>query len=326
MKIITFVITLLSFFSCESKSQEKITKLSQKDVNIVTKLTNNDTFKIQNIKKTDSSQNTKIVSYYDNNYSLYKKKIYNYNENNKLETARDYNSASNNKEFLTLFLEKKYSYSERSTKIKSDTWRNAKKDDNSSTDKITYDEQGRIIEEISEWKFENSNYSTIKKNTYRYNVDIANSNATVCIKEYQSHMKPASFEICDTYHYENGKITDKKISDYFQYDNKNRLIKKVYANKNKSPRFEDLYIYDDKNMSMEYQRYRFDHSRFLAVKKQTYYNKNGLIKKQINFGFSKDDTFLPKEIFYLFYDKNNKRIMEIELKSKTFIEKEPSLP
>lgn len=325
MKIINLLLILFTLFSCDSKSQEKITKLSLEDQKLIAEAIKDPNFELRSIEKMDSIQNIKNIFYYDGNFSLYRKVISTFNNDKKLETVRGYNSTSNNKEFLTLFNEKKYFYSETSIKIKSNTWRNAKKYGN-STDKITYDEQGRIIEEVSEWKFEDSNYNTIKKNTYRYNVNIANSNATICVEEYQSHMKPASFEICDTYHYENGKITDKKICDSFQYDKKNRLIKKVFVNKNKAPHFEDLYIYDDKNMSMEYQRYRFDHSRFLAVKKQTYYNKRGLITKKINFGFSKNDTFLPKEIFCFFYDKNNKKNMEINLISKTFIEKEPSLP
>ena len=76
---------------------------------------------------------------------------------------------------------------------------------------------------------------------------------------------------------------------------------------------------------MEFQRYRFDDSRFLALKEQTYYNKQGNIEKHIIFKLNENNKFEQQFIYYSIYN-NNKKVIEIELKSKSFNEKEPSLP
>ena len=327
MKTINLLIILLSLLSCESKSQEKIaiTKLSQEDKSTVVKLLKDSNFEIESIKKIDSSQNVKTVSYYNNNYSQYEKNVYTYDKENRLEIERKYSNNPPNNEILTLFSEKKYSYSKNSQKNKTVVWRNGKESYPEIHEKI-FDDTGKIIEESAERRSMDSNSEIKEKKTYKYKIDENKKIASVCIEEYQSNTTPKIFETCNTYHYENGKITNRKITNTYENDNKNRLIKDVQFNSNGKPHFEDLYIYDDKNKSMEFQRYRFDNSRFLAKKEQTYYNKQGNIEKYIIFKSSKENKFEQEKIFYSVYDNHNKKILEIELKSKSFNEKEPSLP
>ena len=326
MKTINLLIMLLSLLSCESKSQEKIaiTKLSQEDKNTVVKLLKDSNFEIESIKKIDSSQNVKTVSHYNNNYSQYEKKIYTYDKKNRIEIEKNYVITPLNREFLELMYETKYSYAGKNIIAETIIWRNNMQYGKSENKKI-FDEEGKIIEEISESKSDEYEKIITQKKTYKYNIDKAKNKAIVCIEEYQSYATPKTFETCNTYHYESGKITKQEIENTYQYDNKNRLIKEIKVDSNGNPHFEDLYIYDDKNKSMEFQRYRFDDSRFLALKEQTYYNKQGNIEKHIIFKLNENNKFEQQFIYYSIYN-NNKKVMEIELKSKSFNEKEPSLP
>lgn len=326
MKTINLLIILLSLLSCESKSQEKIaiTKLSQEDKNTVVKLLKDSNFEIESIKKIDSSQNVKTVSHYNNNYSQYEKKIYTYDKKNRIEIEKNYVITPLNREFLELMYETKYSYAGKNIIAETIIWRNNMQYGKSENKKI-FDEEGKIIEEISESKSDEYEKIITQKKTYKYNIDKAKNKAIVCIEEYQSYATPKTFETCNTYHYESGKITKQEIENTYQYDNKNRLIKEIKVDSNGNPHFEDLYIYDDKNKSMEFQRYRFDDSRFLALKEQTYYNKQGNIEKHIIFKLNENNKFEQQFIYYSIYN-NNKKVMEIELKSKSFNEKEPSLP
>ena len=326
MKTINLLIILLSLLSCESKSQEKIaiTKLSQEDKNTVVKLLKDSNFEIESIKKIDSSQNVKTVSHYNNNYSQYEKKIYTYDQKNRIEIEKNYVITPLNREFLELMYETKYSYAGKNIIAETIIWRNNMQYGKSENKKI-FDEEGKIIEEISESKSDEYEKIITQKKTYKYNIDKAKNKAIVCIEEYQSYATPKTFETCNTYHYESGKITKQEIENTYQYDNKNRLIKEIKVDSNGNPHFEDLYIYDDKNKSMEFQRYRFDDSRFLALKEQTYYNKQGNIEKHIIFKLNENNKFEQQFIYYSIYN-NNKKVMEIELKSKSFNEKEPSLP
>lgn len=326
MKTINLLIILLSLLSCESKSQEKIaiTKLSQEDKNTVVKLLKDSNFEIESIKKIDSSQNVKTVSHYNNNYSQYEKKIYTYDKKNRIEIEKNYVITPLNREFLELMYETKYSYAGKNIIAETIIWRNNMQYGKSENKKI-FDEEGKIIEEISESKSDEYEKIITQKKTYKYNIDKAKNKAIVCIEEYQSYATPKTFETCNTYHYESGKITKQEIENTYQYDNKNRLIKEIKVDSNGNPHFEDLYIYDDKNKSMEFQRYRFDDSRFLALKEQTYYNKQGNIEKHIIFKLNENNKFEQQFIYYSIYN-NNKKVIEIELKSKSFNEKEPSLP
>lgn len=325
MKILNFIIVLFTLYSCESKSQEKITKLPSEDQKIISKILNDKTLQVMSISKIDSSQNIKNELYYDANLSLYRKKISTFNREKKLVTLTEYDNDSKNKEFLSLFKEQKYTYSEKSAKMKSQVWRNNKKDGNSIYEK-TYDEQGRIIEDITESKYEDENTSTTIKKSYKYNIDFSKNIVTVCEEEYSSTSIPKFFEICETYHYKNGQITNNKVGNSYQYDDKNRLIKEIRFNKDKSPHFEDLYIYDDAKNTMEHQRYRFDHSRFLAVKDVTYYNKIGLIERKVKFEMNTENRLSPKEEIFIFYDTNNKEMLKVETKTKTFLKNRTNFP
>ena len=314
----------LLLLSCKSKSQEKITKLSQKEINMITKLFDKDSFTIESITKIDSSKNITTFSYYDKAFSLNRRKIKTFDKNRNIENSKEYNTDFGNKEFLPLFSEQKYAYSERSTKTELRVWRNGK-EVGLETNETLYDEHNRIIE--SKTESESKNYhNTIIIETYKYNIDSIKNMATICKTEYSDSREPKSFENCETYHFKDGKITQNKVRDIYQYDNKNRLIREMIFDRNKNPRFEDLFIYDDEKLFMEYERYRFEKTKFLVAKKQTFYNKIGLIEKIIDFGWSQDDQLLPETVYYFIYNNDNKKILEIELKSKTFEGKLPPPP
>ena len=208
MKTINLLIILLSLLSCESKSQEKIaiTKLSQEDKNTVVKLLKDSNFEIESIKKIDSSQNVKTVSHYNNNYSQYEKKIYTYDKKNRIEIEKNYVITPLNREFLELMYETKYSYAGKNIIAETIMWRNNMQYGKSENKKI-FDEEGKIIEEISESKSDEYEKIITQKKTYKYNIDKAKNKAIVCIEEYQSYATPKTFETCNTYHYESGKIT-----------------------------------------------------------------------------------------------------------------------
>ena len=104
------------------------------------------------------------------------------------------------------------------------------------------------------------------------------------------------------------------------------MIKEVTCNKSGKPYFEDLYIYDDKKKTMEHQRYRFNNSKFLVGKDQKFYDADGLTQKIIYFNMSEDDTLQPEKAHLIFYDKNNKEKLSVDLKSKTFVAKDVPPP
>lgn len=320
MKILNFVIILFTLYSCESKSQEKITKLAIEDRKLLDEVLNDQNFELQTIKKTDSSQNIKIILYYDIAFSLERKVINKFNRNNQLENIQEYHSNTDDKEFLKLFSEKKYSYSKNSEKISTKVWREGKETGNEVIEK-SFDEKTKLLQLKSKTTSLDSKKTITVNETYKYTFNKSQNTATVCVEEYNELNKPKSFETCNTYLFINGKISDSNVGNKYEYDQKNRLIRDVKFDQNNNPYFEDLYMYDDKKKMMEHQRYRFNHSKFLAVKDQTFYNDKGLIHKRINFKMNEDDNLVPEKQFIKFYNKNNKEILEIELKSKTFVDK-----
>ncbi|SIO12248.1 hypothetical protein SAMN05444409_2121 [Epilithonimonas zeae] len=221
--------------------------------------------------------------------------------------------------FLSLRSESKYSYSDGYEKIVSTFLKNGKESGNELVEK-NFDVQGRIFQKISMSHNKNGDLKIIE--TYKYNKD----DVMVCVEEYSDTRTPKSFESCTTYLIENGKITNKILGIEYVYDNKNRLIQEVAFTDDGKPNFENLYIYDDKKNTMEHQRYRFSDSRFLVAKEQTFYNTDGLPQRIIYFGMSEDDRMLPERLFLIFYNENKKEKIQVELKSKIFVQKQPSPP
>lgn len=323
MKLISVLFTLIVIQSCEFKAQEKITKLPIEDQKLITKaLINDKNFELQYIKKIDSSQNQNVISYYNSNFFLSSKKIYSYNENNKLELIRYFDSYFDDdtkNKFLSLRSESKCYYSDGYEKVVSTFLKNGKESGNELVEK-NFDVQGRIFQKKSTSHNKNSDLRIIK--TFKYNID----DVMVCVEEYSGARTTKSFESCTNYLIENGKITNKILGIEYVYDKKKRLIKEVAFTEDGKPNSENLYIYDDKENTMEHQRYRFSNSKFLVAKDQTFYNADGLPKRIIYFGMSEDDRMLPERLFLIFYNENKKEKIQVELKSKTFVQKQPSPP
>ena len=320
MKVFNFLLVLIIFHSCGLEGQEKVSKLSFEDQKVVAKAMKDRSFDLESIRKTDSIQNKKIIFYYDSIFSLYEKEIYVFNKNNQLETVQKFIIDYSNKDLLSLFSEKEYTYSKGHENVNTKVWRNGEEVGSDIVEK-SFDEQNKLLQKISKSYKKDSKDTIIVKESFKYVVDKLQNTETICIEEFSETRKPKSFEVCDTYLYRNGKISQNKIGNDYVYDDKNRLIKEVKFNKNGKPYFEDLYIYDDKKKMMEHQRYRFNNSKFLVAKDQTFYYENGLIQKKLYFGMSEDDKMLPEKSVFQFYDKNNKERIQVELKSKMFVEK-----
>ena len=310
--------------SC-SKAQEKTPQLSTHDKNLINKKIDNKNFKIDYVKKTDSIQNVKTALHFDENLNLYEKQVEKYGDNKKLLLSSIYKPEKENKNILVLHSEKKYTYADGLTKENTIVWKNNKEFGYTFVEKYFNKKNEPLKNTLKAYK-KGSKDTLITRENYTYTFNKTSNTETVCSEEYENKRQPTTFKHCTEYLYIDGKKTVKNGKYPKVYDDKNRIIKEISIDENQKPYFEDLYNYDDAKNTMEHQRYRFDHSRFLAVKELNYYNKKGSIEKIIYFGLNEEDKFLPKEELFIFYDVNNKEYMRVKVNSKTFAEKTPTPP
>ena len=177
------ILQILSFFiilnSCESKGQEKVYKLYIDDQKIISEATKDQNFELYSIKKIDSSQNEKNVSYYDSDFVLNRKEFYKYDENNRLDVVREYNSTnSKDKEYLTLFSEKTHTYSKGQEKIVTKVWRGGKEIGSDVIEK-TFNEENKLLKTISKSTFIDSQKTSTLIQIYKYTFNKLQNTETI---------------------------------------------------------------------------------------------------------------------------------------------------
>ncbi|MEJ5107006.1 hypothetical protein [Chryseobacterium sp. MYb328] len=310
------------------KGQEKIAviNLSEKEQKIIAKAYDNKTFELKSITKIDSAKKKKEFSDFLGNFALSKKEIFLYDEENRLLNLKRYIYNSEIKNFLKLSAHEKYTYGEKVMKISKSVW---KKNDIYKVSRIeNYDNDNRVVN-IEEKSYKVGEKDTIlSRENYKYTLDKVHNSITQCKEEYLSSSSPSTFKTCVTDYYKDEQIYKSTVggTTYYKYDDKKRLIEKNEFTESGKQVFQYLYLYDDNKKSMEFHTYRFEDSKFLVRKEQTFYNEKGLIKEILYFGMSENDKMLPEKAVLFFYNVNDNKNMIVEIASKNFKSKIPEPP
>ena len=200
MKPVHFLIILILLQYCEFKGQEKVTRLSKEDQRIITKAIDNQSFELESIKKTDFAQNTVTICHFGQDFLLNEKEITYYDKNKKIDIVREYSFDPDNKKFLSLFSEKKYLYAKGYEKMLLKVWRDGKESGSDEVEK-TFDERGKILQNITSSYDENNKRDYSVKQIFKYTIDELKGTEMICVEEYSETRTPKSFENCVSYLY-----------------------------------------------------------------------------------------------------------------------------